>query len=140
MVSGCGLTQEEADAACLEKIRARFRGSYTPLWLSFRGETLLVWRTGDGWIYGHIREGREPTSLVMGGWTSRDEAEREARFAVAMAAWDEQEETSDILSDEEQERFGDWARSLKLWTAKYSRLQEIGWRSGGCHQSVTAMA
>jgi hypothetical protein len=128
MVAGRGETQEAADEACLEKIRERFRGTFTPLWLSFRGETVLAWRDGSDWIYGHIREGLEPSSLVIGNWKSRDEAERDARLHLAMLTWDDQEETSEIITHpEDQGKFTSWARMQKAFMATYQRLLAVGW-------------
>src|SRR5581483_6430065 len=54
MIAARGETQEAADQACLEKIRDRFRGTYMPLCLCFRGEIILVWRDGNEWMYGFI--------------------------------------------------------------------------------------
>ncbi len=129
MVSGKGSTQEEADEACLEKIRQRFRGTYMPLWLQFRGETILAWRDGDQWIYGHIREQTEPVSISMcGDWKSRDAAERAVRLHLAQGGWDEQEEESSIiLHPADQEWFGGWVGKQKAFLAKFRRLLEVGW-------------
>ncbi len=67
LVSAFGETQEEADAALLERIRARFRGSYEPLCLHFRGNTVLIWRDGNEWVYGHIHEKHYPEGVHLGG-------------------------------------------------------------------------
>jgi hypothetical protein len=129
MVSGHGETQEAADEACLEKIRNRFRGTYTPLCLRFRGETILIWRNGDQWSYGFIRDRAEPVGISLSGeWKSREGAERAARRHLAEIGWDEQEETSEILvHSDDQVWFRDWARSQKASLAKYRRLLEAGW-------------
>lgn len=128
MVSGRGATQEEADTACLEKIRARFRGTYEPIYLYYRGCLLLGWRDGDQWKMGYLREETAPVSQTWSDWSTREEIEQEMRFTLAMHEWDEQEEASEIITDpKEQERFKDWARTQKRWAAQYQRLQEVGW-------------
>lgn len=129
MVAARGETQEAADQACLEKIRDRFRGTYTPLCLRFRDEIILVWRDGNDWVYGFIRDRAEPVGIASSGdWKSREDVERAARRHLAENGWDEQEETSEIiLHPDDQARFGDWARREKVLRAKYRRLLEVGW-------------
>ncbi len=129
MVAACGETQEAADQACLEKIRDRFRGTYTPLYLSFRGEIILVWRDGNEWVYGFIHDRTEPVGITSSGnWKSREDVERAARRHLAENGWDEREETSEIiLHPDDQAQFGDWARREKVIRAKYRRLLEAGW-------------
>jgi hypothetical protein len=128
LVSACGETQEEADAALLERIRDRFRGSYDPLYLRFRGSTVLIWRDGDEWVYGHIHEKHYPEGVHLGGWTSRDEVERVARRHLAQMGWDGQEETSDIMKDQEdQEEFSRWASVQKQFLKRWRILREVGW-------------
>src|ERR1700687_1814640 len=85
LVSAYGAAQEEADAALLERIREPFRGDYTPLWLTFRGITALVWRiVGAEWVYGFLHDDSgQPSGITMAGWTSRDEVERVARLHLA---------------------------------------------------------
>ncbi len=129
MVSGRGATQEAADAACLEKIRERFRDSYKPLCLCFRGLIIIVWRNGNDWVYGHIHDRPEPVGISMfADWKSRDDVERAARRHLAEIGWDEQEETSEIIvHPDDQEWFGDWARKQKVFLAQWRRLLDVGW-------------
>lgn len=135
VVSGFGATQEAADEACVELIRDRFRGTYTPLVLFFRNETRVVWRDGNSWCYGYIRGHSEPSSVVMGNWTSREAAEREARREIAMTAWDEHEEESDIIENpDDQVQFTQWARRQKTYLAQYRCLRQAGWTDQEAHQ------
>src|SRR5712692_9563252 len=69
VVSAYGDTQEAADAALLERLRQPFRGEYTPLCLSFRGETAIIWRGRSGeWVYGWLRDDEaEPSGQTWGG-------------------------------------------------------------------------
>jgi hypothetical protein len=128
LVSAYAETQEEADAALIERIRDRFRGSYEPLYLRFRGNVVLIWRDGNVWVYGHIHERRYPEGVHLGGWTSRDEVERVARRHLAQMGWDRQEETSDIISDrKDQEEFGRWASTQKRFLRQWSILRGAGW-------------
>ena len=132
MVSGRGATQEEADTACLEKIRERFRGTYMPVCVRFRSETIVAWRDGNEWWYGHICDRPEPSSRTTNAaWKSRDDAERAVRRSLAIWDWDEQEETSEMIQHpEDQAWFGDWARSQKAYLSHYRLLLEVGWSQG----------
>ena len=128
LVSARGATQEQADTALLERIRDRFRGTYEPLYLHFRGNTVLIWRDGNDWVYGHIHEKRYPEGVHLGGWTSRDEVERAARRHLAQMGWDGQEETSDIISDQQdQEEFSRWASIQKQFLKQWRILRRAGW-------------
>jgi hypothetical protein len=128
LVSACGETQEEAYSALLERIRDRFRDSYDPLYLHFRGNTVLIWRDGDEWVYGHIHEKQHPEGVHLGGWTSRDEVERAARRHLAQMGWNGQEETSDIISDQQdQEEFSRWASIQKQFLKQWRILRGAGW-------------
>ena len=128
LVSAYGATQEQADTALLERIRDRFRGSYDPLYLHFRGNTVLIWRDGNDWVYGHIHEKHYPEGVHLGGWTSRDEVERVARRHLAQMGWDGQEETSDIISDQQdQEEFSRWASIQKQFLKQWHILRGAGW-------------
>ena len=128
LVSACGETQEEADAALIERIRERFRGSYDPLYLHFRGNVVLIWRDGNDWVYGHIHERRYPEGVHLGGWTSRDEVERVARCHLAQMGWDEQEETSEIISNQQdQEEFSRWASKQRQFLKQWRILRGAGW-------------
>jgi hypothetical protein len=128
LVSAYGATQEQADTALLERIRDRFRGSYDPLYLHFRGNTVLIWRNGNDWVYGHIHEKRYPEGVHLGGWTSRDEVERMARRHLAQMGWDAQEETSDIIRDQQdQEEFSRWASIQKQFLKQWRILRGAGW-------------
>jgi hypothetical protein len=128
LVSAYGATQEQADTALLERIRDRFRGSYDPLYLHFRGNTVLIWRDGNDWVYGHIHEKHYPEGVHLGGWTSRDEVERVARRHLAQMGWDGQEETSDIIRDQQdQEEFSRWASIQKQFLKQWHILRGAGW-------------
>jgi hypothetical protein len=128
LVSACGETQEEADAALLERIRDRFRGSYDPLYLCFRGNTVLIWWDGNEWVYGHIHDKQYPQGVHLGGWTSRVEVERMARRHLAQMGWDGQEETSDIIGDrKDQEEFAQWASIQKQFLRQWHILLRAGW-------------
>src|SRR6266567_1496342 len=128
LASACGVTQEKADAALMERIRARFRGSYEPLYLHFRGNTVLIWRDGNDWVYGHIHEKQHPEGVHLGGWTSRDEVERVARCHLAQMGWDEQEETSEIISNQQdQEEFSRWASKQRQFLKQWRILRGAGW-------------
>lgn len=120
LVSAYAETQEEADAALIERIRDRFRG--------FRGNVVLIWRDGNDWVYGHIHERRYPEGVHLGGWTSRDEVERVALRHLAQMGWDGQEETSDIISDrKDHEEFGRWASTQKRFLRQWGILRGAGW-------------
>ena len=128
LVSAFGETQEEADAALVERIRVHFRGSYEPLYLHFRGNTVLIWRDGNEWVYGHIHEKQYPQGVHLGGWTSRDEVERAARRHLAQMGWDGQAETSDIISDQQdQGEFSRWASIQKQFLKQWHILRGAGW-------------
>ena len=128
LVSAYGATQEEADAALVERIHARFRGSYDPLYLHFRANTVLIWRDGNEWVYGHIHEKQYPEGVHLGGWTSREEVERVARRHLAQMGWDGQEETSDIIGErKDQEEFARWADIQKQFLRQWRILLRAGW-------------
>ena len=128
LVSAHGATQEQADTALLERIRDRFRGSYDPVYLYFRGNTVLIWRDGNDWVYGHSHEKRNPEGVHLGGWISRDEVERVARCHLAQMGWDEQEETSEIISNQkDQEEFSRWASIQKQYLKQWRILRRAGW-------------
>ena len=128
LVSAHGATQEQADTALLERIRDRFRGTYEPLYLHFRGNTVLIWRDGNDWVYGHIHEKHYPEGVHLGGWTSRDEVERAARRHLSQMSWDGQAETSDIISNQQdQEAFSRWASIQKQFLKQWRILRRAGW-------------
>lgn len=139
MVSGYGETQEVADQACLEKIRDRFRGTYTPLCLCFRGETILVWRDDNDWLYGFIRDRAEPVSITSSGEEkTRENVERAARRHLAHNGWDEQEESSEIIvHPDDQMWFGDWAQQQKVFLTKYRKLVNKGWSTQEAHMIIS---
>ncbi len=135
LVSACGETQEEADAALIERIRERFRGSYEPLYLRFRGNVVLIWRDGNDWVYGHIHEKQHPEGIHLGGWIFRDEVERVARCHLAQMGWDEQEETSEIISNQQdQEEFSRWASVQKQFLKQWRILRGAGWNEQEARQ------
>ncbi|SRR5712692_208106 len=130
LASAYGDTQQAADLALLERLRQPFRGDYTPLCLCFRGETAVIWRVRDGeWIYGWLHDGEaEPSGQTWGGWTSRDEVERVARRHLAENVWKQEETSSPVLTNQEdQEAFRAWAikerHRLGLWRLLHAR----GW-------------
>jgi hypothetical protein len=104
LCAGIAETQDAADDMLIERLRAPFRGTYEPLWLHFRGETVLIWRNGpEEWAYGFIREKPYPVGQCL-SWASRDEAERAARSHLASIGWDGQEETSEIITSPEGQK------------------------------------
>lgn len=135
LVTAYGGTQEGADAALLERIRGPFRGDYTPLCLSFRGDTVLVWRiTGAEWVYGFLRdEESQPSRVTMAGWTSRDEVERVARLHLAHINWKEEENSSPILTNQEdQDEFRAWSIKERRRRILWRQLQARGWGDQEC--------
>lgn len=129
MVSGHSFTQEAADTACVEQIRDQFRGISTPLYLQFRRQTIIIWRDGVEWVYGHIHdECSEPTGITLSNWTSRDEVERAARLHLAENGWDNLEQTSEIIIHPvDQTSFGDWVRNHTIHLAQWHRLFAHRW-------------
>lgn len=135
LIKCLGETQDEADAAWLERIRARFCGEYIPFILTFREETVLAWREGDSWAYGYIHTDQTtPSAVILGAWSARDEVARHARLSLAMRVWDDEEETSPvILNAEDQQTFSSWARTQKRFQRAYRFLREHGWSDHEAH-------
>jgi len=130
LVTAHGETQEGADAALLERIREPFRGDYTPLCLTFRGITALVWRiVGAEWAYGFLHDASgQPSGITMAGWTSRDEVERVARLHLAHIGWEEGETSSPILSNlQDQEEFCSWSIKESWTRILWRQMHERGW-------------
>ena len=135
LTTAYGETQEEADGAMVEEIRRRFYGHYQPLCLQFRGHVVLVWRDGKQWVYGHIHENHpHPSGVTSADWTSREEVERVARQHLAHNGWDEQEESSPIITHpEDQKAFATWARDEKRRLWLWRGLRSIGWSDAEIH-------
>lgn len=122
-------TREAAEAALVEQIRACFRGHYMPLCLQFRNDVILIWRDGNQWVYGHVHaDSPHPSGVTIGGWTTRDEVEREARKHLSHLGWDGQEESSPIIAHpDDQEAFTTWARTEKRSLWLWRKLHDMGW-------------
>jgi hypothetical protein len=122
-------TQEAADAALLERIRQRFLGSYEPRCIQWRGHTIVIWRDGSLWKYGHINEEGEPTGVTSSGdWQTRDDVERYVRSFLAARQWNGEEETSGVILDgTDQAKFTIWAKREKMLRRFQQTMQEVGW-------------
>lgn len=129
LVEARGETQEAAEAALVGEIRGRFNGHYLPLCLRFRGNTALIWRNGDEWVYGHVHgENPHPQGMTIGGWTTQEEVERVARLHLAHNGWDEQEEHSPLIRHPaDQAAFTTWAREEKQRRWRWRGLRAVGW-------------
>lgn len=130
-----GGSQEEADAALLERIRVVFRGDSTPFVLTFRDSTVLAWRQRDDWAIGYVRLGHTvPTGITLGDWKTREEAERQARLSLAMGEWDGEEEASPVIVHrEDRDYFAAWAKSQKRFQRAYRLLRQHGWTDPEAH-------
>jgi hypothetical protein len=76
-VDGEGRNVTEAKQDAGRKITKAMSGSYTPRVLSAGGETIIVFRSPDGWRYGFLRDG--DLSGLQGQADDREEVERHAR-------------------------------------------------------------
>lgn len=72
-----GPSKLAARAAAAEQIRAAMAGDYTPQFLAYGGDTVLVWRDPWGYHYGFVRDGGVRSSLSS-RWASWAEVVRDA--------------------------------------------------------------
>lgn len=101
-------TQGEALTRLLKKVEQAIEGEYRPLMIAFRSEYVIIYRTPtEDWAYiGPMEPGKEHKHASTNGLPTRDEAERQARLALAQKVWDRYETTSTIITNEQdQEAF-----------------------------------
>lgn len=73
--SGKNVTEAKRDAG--SKIENALSGSYTPIILQAGDETIIVFRSPDGWQYGFLRNGE--LGSIQGQDKDKKEVERSAR-------------------------------------------------------------
>jgi hypothetical protein len=121
---------DSADAAVgdlRKKIKIAFAGNYDSYVLSFRSLIAIGWRTPDGWEYHVIdKPGVEPVEKriwgVNSGYASPEDMLKSMRNQLAWGAWDDQEEHSPILQEEEQ---ADFKRGV-IWQKRFRELKATG--------------
>ena len=97
-------TQGEALAKLMKKMGDAVEGEYRPVMIAFRAEYVLIYRDPiSGWGYiGPMAPGKENRYASTSGLT-REEAERQARFALAQKVWDGEETNSPIILNEKDQ-------------------------------------
>jgi len=99
-------TQGEALTRLLKKIEKATEGEYRPIMIAFRSEYVIIYRSPtEDWAYmGPMAQGHELKHASTSGLKTRDEAERQARFALAQKVWDGNETTSPIITNEQDQK------------------------------------
>lgn len=126
--SGKGKTLDEAVDDLKKTVKQAFDGDYLPTIISFRGLTGIVWRELQCWYYkileaGDLSSGTQKKLWGCTVYESETEAMKRLRSHLADLAHDEEEETSPIILDEEdQERFGKAWR----WQKRFQVLKATG--------------
>lgn len=124
---GQGNTSAEALGDLKKKVTDAFVGNYDAYVLSFRNLIAIGWRTPHGWEY-HVIDapGAEPKEKqiwgVNSGYVSPEAMLKSMRNVLAWGAWNEQEERSPILREEEQ---ADFKRGV-LWQKRFRELKATG--------------
>jgi hypothetical protein len=121
---GKGSTAGEALLNLQKVIEYAFAEAYPVSVIPYRGSLGVVWKMPYGWL-GRTMESNERKRLwgTASGFETEEVALKSIRFDLAQAEWDKQEESSPLIVDEEdQERFGAWAR----WRKRFADLAATG--------------
>jgi hypothetical protein len=125
---------EEAIGYVQHAMVEAFIGSYAPLVLTYRGKMVIIWRDAFSRIAFDLVDapaeevGRKRLPCQISGYREWAEAERDARFLLAQAAWDGEEEASALLASYpgDQAQFGRWTREQKASQNQSSAHPEDG--------------
>jgi hypothetical protein len=89
-VEGTGKTVTAAKADAGRKIESALEGSYSPMLVSWRGQSAVVYRTPDGWGYALVNSDRDGVHSPCTNTSHADRADAiaSAKQHVAMNAYD----------------------------------------------------
>jgi len=132
-VAGEGATLRQAKEDAGRRIEAALSGNYTPKVIFGREHYAIICREPfGGWQRQVARIGTEVRGCVSGGYTTRQQAEDEARYDIAQREWlpDGDDDFSYIVEDTPSLlRLARWA----YWQRDYLRLIKKGLTPGEAH-------
>jgi hypothetical protein len=138
-------TPEQAVEGVIDRVKIALEGTYTPLLIAHRGDAYLIWREPTlKWCYGPLDRSNGPHAqkgrILCVGYESREEVERVVRRHLASNVWDGEEETSTlILNQEDQDRFGEdcrWQKRYKMYKSQGMSDNEAHHAASGRHLNV----
>ena len=137
-IEGKGATKREAREDAERIIRYAFEGDYTPLTLSFRGRTMLVWRSIGGYCSAFVypeHQGEIGAICYHSSVDSKQKVLQSCRVSLAQLGWDGAEDDSPFLSTPaEQDDFRRWVRFQRA----YAVAREQGLGDSDAHRAACA--
>lgn len=136
-VEGTGKTVKEAKLEATRKIEKLLKADRSPHFLSFRGESIIVWHTGASYVYKMLDNAADYSRGQKIQWGTQPlsddirEVLAECRRHLAQICWDGVEDMSPLLTEaKEQQQFTQWVRFQRAY--QEARIQ--GKSETDCHQ------
>lgn len=125
-MEGEGKTVREAKRDATRKIEAALSADYTPRIISFRGETIIIWRSPKSTASSLLHGGQ-----IVGGCTlyapgeDRKRIEEQCRLQLAQTVWNYEEDLApflDFIGEKNAPKFLSWVR----WQNAYRQARHNG--------------
>lgn len=133
---GTGRTMKDAKADAGKKISALHNGSWTPVIISWRGETVLLTRDLTGWVKRFLQHDNAEITVGTGSqsFDSRDEAIRASQRHIVQLGW-RIEDPIDIFPEwftDKHDRKE--AIEYRQWQLNYRELKDRGLNDNQAHR------
>ena len=137
-VEGKGPTKKEAREDAERQIRYAVEGDYTPSALSFRGRTMLVWRSIGGYCSAFVypeHQGDIGAICYHSSVDSKQKVLQSCKLSLAELGWNGVEEGSPYLDNAaDQDDFRRWVRFQQA----YAVAREQGLGDSDAHRAACA--